>query len=101
MGLGPVFGEEAPYLQSDIQFAKQVSHYFWGLRNDYEDYYDNKGKLYRRLSLDLQYGFKSYLQDQSTDSEGENYIIASSYLKVLVGDSLRAKYPASNFYIAG
>ena len=82
VGLGPVFGNEAAYMYSDMQFAKQTAKHFWQLAQVESDEYKEEGTLDPRLQLDLYYIIKDSVLDK---------VVENSEIKLVLTDWLNYK----------
>ena len=81
VGLGPLFGKQAAYLYSDMQFAKQTARHFWQLAQVESDEFREEGTLDPRLHLDLKYNI-----DTSYES-----VVDFSEIKLVYSDWLNQK----------
>ena len=54
LGLGQVVGEEAPFQESDLQFAMQLADFFWDEGEGYVKY-----SSLSNLQMELEYGFNA------------------------------------------
>ena len=97
--LGKTFGEEAQYLYSDMQYAKQTADLFWEIlqSNEYAAQNFNRGKLTDYLRLDVKHNevtqssqqaglqliYSEWIKRKSNldDLPQEGYKHGSNYLK--------------------